>query len=249
MGTTLQRVKAVKPQPEPEEVTIDLEGGYIAQMGLIPAGDEGLEFTNEAIRHMAVSIGQLGGVNPQSGEIIVNDGNLLPLVAQELDVTGSAFFYTNIYVAGDTFIYGAFYGSGAGISNIPMFSIQGSLTDRPEIQSALESKADKDEVMGVLNEHTADMATLELIVAELQQASAGTNNPHQVTAEQLEALPCSGGSMHGHIDMGGMAQVINLPEPSNDQDAVSKIYLEKRLNHIEPQGDIGMGIYTNNPGF
>jgi hypothetical protein len=240
---------AAKPGTDPPEGgdSVDLGGGFVENMGFIPAGDEGLAFTNETIRHMGVSIGQLGGVNPETGEIVINEGNLLPLVAQELDVTGNAFFYTNTYVSGDTYIYGVIYGSGEGISNIPAANITGSITERPEIQQALQTKLDSDGVWETLDSSTAEITTLQLMTALLEQSVTDTNNPHQVTAEQVGALPFSGGTMFGHIDMAGLARIINLAEPVNDQDAVTRSYLEQRLNHILPQGDIGMGTYTNCP--
>jgi hypothetical protein len=247
--TALEAAKPTKPLPDPEAITIDLEGGYVKHMGFVPAGDEGMGFTNENIRHMAVSIGQLSGVNPETGQIIINEDNLLPLVSHELDVTRNAFFYTNVYIAGDTYIYGVLYGNGAGMSNIPSANITGSLTERPEIQQALQSKADSNGVWQTLNSCIADITALQLRTTLLEQGACDTNNPHQVSTEQLGALPNSGGSMSGHIDMSGVARIISLPEPINDQDAVPKCYLEKRLNYIEPQGDIGMGVYTNNPSL
>lgn len=277
LTTTSDAAKPTKPPNDPPaEDSIDLGGGFVENMGFVSAGDAGVDFTNEAIRHMAVSIGQLGGVNPETGEVIINEGNLLPLVAQELDITGSAYFYTNIYVAGDTFVYGAFYGSGEGISNIPVANITGSLAERPELQSALETKLDSDGVWTAIRGNASGVTNLEQVVfilntavptwnaaytwgnhalegyasfEELVVQSSTTNNPHQVTAEQLGTLLSSGGSMSGHIDMSGVARIINLPDPANDMDAVSKSYLERRLNYILPQGDIGMGIYTNSPGF
>ena len=407
LPTAANAVKPTTPPGEPPAGNnIDLGGGFVENMGFVSAADDGLDFTNEAIRHMAVSIGQLGGVNPETGDIVINQGNLLPLVARELDITGFAFFYTNVYISGDTFVYGAFYGSGAGISNIPVANITGSLAERPEIQHALQAKLDSDGVWETLDSSTANIATLQLITALLDQSISDTNNPHQVTAaqigaytaedtealvsnalfriqsisyiatnhvgnisitgsvsvlslqvtsnvtarmfygdgsgltnlsiaglsgslaerpemqaaletkldaegvwtaingnasgvsnlqpvvsilntamptwnaaytwgnhaveayanheelitltsvsnnphqvsaEQLGALLSSGGNMSGHIDMSRVARIINLPDPANDMDAVSKSYLERRLNHILPQGDIGMGIYTNSP--
>lgn len=246
LSTTSHAAKPTE-KPTPDGDSVDLGGGFVENMGFIPAGDEGLGFTNETIRHMAVSIGQLGGVNPETGQIIINEGNLLPLVAQELDVTKDAFFYTNVYIAGDTYIYGVIYGSGEGMSNIPSTIITGSLAERPEIQQALQIKLDSAGVWETLNSCIADITTLQLVTTQLEQSDSDTNNPHQVSAEQSGALPSSGGSMSGHIDMSGVARIISLPEPVNDQDAVSKSYLEKRLNYIEPQGDIGMGVYTNSP--
>jgi hypothetical protein len=271
---TSDAAKPERPPPEPEVNSIDLAGGFVENMGFVAAGDAGVDFTNEAIRDLAVSIGQLGGVNPETGEVIINEGNLLPLVAQGLDITGSAYFYTNIYIAGDTFVYGAFYGSGAGISNIPSTSIYGSLADRPEIQEALNSKLDVDGVWSAIYGNESAISNLLQSVLTLDQASTiwnaayqwgnhaeagyagrselethtgATNNPHQLQANQIGALPKAGGQMTGHIDLGGFARIINMPEPANDRDAVSKSYLDSRLNYILPQGDIEMGVYTNSP--
>jgi len=226
---------------------VDLGGGYITDMGFVAPGDTGQSFTNAEIRTMAVSIGQLGGVNPQTGEIIVNDDNLLPLVSKDLDVTGKAFFYTNIYVAADTYVYGVFYGSGAGITNLPMQNISGSLVMRPEIQSALSTKLDADGVWETINESATTIHGLQSLIAALDASVTDTNNPHRVTALQTGALPVTGGKVTGNIDLNDTARITNLPEPANDKDAVSKIYLDRRLQYIPPQGDISMGIYTNSP--
>jgi len=243
--------QAAKPgsgdQPPGQEGTIDLSGGYITNMGFINAADQGVEFTNSSIRTMAVSIGQLGGVNPETGEVIMDAGNLLPMVSKELDVTGKAFFYTNVYVAGDTYVYGAFFGSGAGLTNLPAQNISGSLTARPEIQSALNTKLDAAGVWETINQSTATITDLQNLIDALDASIEATNNPHHVTAVQVGALPVTGGTLSGHLNMNGIARIINLPEPANDQDAVSKLYLERRLSYIPPQGDIGMGIYTNAP--
>ncbi len=263
---TLLLAASVSADTKPPR-NINLRDGTIKNMGFIDAGDAGLAFTNENIRHMAVSIGQLGGVNPETGKIIANEGNLLPLVAQELDITGSGYFYTNVYIAGDTFVYGAFYGSGAGITNIPADNIQGSLIVRPEVRDALETKLDADGVWEAIHGLQQSVNTLNQATPRWDtayqwgnHAAAGyatsedinvhcgaTNNPHQVQAEQTGALPLSGGTLSGHIDMGGAARITNLPDPANTQDAVSKGYLDQRLQYIPPQGDIEMGIYTNAP--
>ena len=266
--------KPERPPPQYPGGTINLAGGYVTNRGFVDVEAAGTAFTNESIRNMAVSIGQLGGVNPETGDIIINKGNLLPLVAQELDTTGPAYFYTNVYVAGDTFIYGTLYGSGSGITNISASSIFGSLVDRPDIQTALESKLDADGVWVTIHGNAAAISNLLQSVFTLEQASpnwnaaylwgnhadAGyasgseldvhrstTNNPHQINPAQIGALPETGGRMHGHIDMSGDCRITNLPDPANNQDAVPKSYLEKRLNYIPPQGDLEMGVYTNQP--
>jgi len=221
--------EAVKPEtnapPGQEANVLNLKGGFVTNMGFVAAGDLGMEFTNAGIRTMAVSIGQLGGVNPETGEIIINEGNLLPMVTKDLDVTGKAFFYTNIYIAADTYVYGAFYGSGAGITNLPVQNISGSLFSHPDIQY------------------------MQHIIDSLNASVTATNNPHQVTAAQTGALPLTGGKVTGNIDLNDAARIINLPDPANDQDAVPKGYLDRRLQYIPPQGDIGMGTYTNAPGY
>ncbi len=227
--------------------TLDLSGGYVTNMGYIDAAVLDKEFTNAALRTLAVSIGQLGGVNPETGEIITDEANLLPLVSKEMDVTGKAYFYTNIYISGDTFVYGAIYGSGVGITNLPVQNISGLLTARPEVQSALSTKLDAEGVWETINESTATISDLQTVIDALNSSIEDTNNPHHVTAAQAGALAVTGGKVSGHIDMDGVARIVNLPEPASDQDAVSKAYLDQRLNFIPPQGDIGMGIYTNAP--
>jgi hypothetical protein len=187
LTTSALAAKPTNPLPDPDEITIRLGGGYVENMGFIPAGDQGEEFTNDTVRHMAVSIGQLGGVNPETGQIIFNEENLLPLVAQELDVTGNAFFYTNSFFGGNTYIYGVIYGSGAGITNVPADSIYGSLAVRPEIQAALNTKADHSAVWDAVNQNIVDIIEMQQMVAMLTQISADTNNPHQVTAHQTGA--------------------------------------------------------------
>ncbi len=249
LSTTAQALKPGSNDLPPGQAggTIDLGGGYITNMGFINATELGGSFTNSRIRSMAVSVGQLGGVNPATGEIITDANNLLPLVSSELDVTRSAFFYTNIYIAGDTFVYGAFFGSGAGLTNIPARNISGSLVSRPEVQGALATKLDADGVWNSINANVATLTDLESLIDALNASVTDTNNPHRVTAAQTGALPITGGSMSGAIDMRGMVRIINLPEPANDQDAVTKAYLDGRLRYIPPRGDIDMGIYTNAP--
>jgi len=142
-----------------------------------------------------------------------------------------------------------FYGDGSGLTNLPAASITGSLAERPEIQSALNTKLDADGVWTTIGTHALDIAGLQSSVAALDVVTGNTNHHHQVTAQQTSTLSISGGTMAGHIDMAMAHRLINLPDPVNDKDAVTKDYLDRRLNFIPPQGDLEMGTYTNRPGF
>jgi len=82
----------------------DMQSNLVINVGYVPAGDSGFSFTNEAIRGIAVSVGQLSGVDPETGNLITNTANLLPLKAQSLDVagliTGDGSGLTNLQVEG-----------------------------------------------------------------------------------------------------------------------------------------------------
>lgn len=407
MLTVAGSIHAQKPTSPPP--SYDLEGGYIFNMGKVSPIDGETGFTNTSLRHMSISVGQLSGVDPQTGQYITNKYELVSFVTRQLDVTGTAYFYTNLYIAGNIEAYGTISGDGTGITNISTSSLIGLITDRPELQEALAEKLDSEAAWTAINANAADITALEARVEELETSptsdrtdsanfkdaieantaditvlyeemvsvwdavdynadinavqqdsisqlqhshsndvaelrasvsnavsrlyaegyvstnetgdlsisgsilasnvtalsfigdgsgltnlsissiagtiveqpelltalagkldtngvwnaikenasavaeliaeSADTNNPHQVTAEQIEALPITGGSMTGHIDMDMSHRLLNLPEPANDDEAVTKSYLDKRLNYIIPQGDLAMGIYTNFPGY
>lgn len=239
----LTTAQAAKPGSD-----LDVQGAAIINMGLVDVKDGNDTLTNATYRSMAVSIGQLCGVVPETGEIIVNPNNLLPLVSQNLDVTGAAYFYTNTFTAGNMYVYGTIYGSGAGITNLPVQNITGLFTTRPEIQAVLE-KTDSN-ITGLqktIDETETNMVGLRDAIAALEIAVTNTNNPHEITCSKIGALPASGGTMTGPITLTGGARITNVPAPANDRDAVSKEYLERRLAYILPLGDISMGIYTNSP--
>ncbi|MGE4489084.1 MAG: hypothetical protein AB7E95_06030 [Kiritimatiellales bacterium] len=61
---------------------LNLQGGFLYNHGMVDAGDLGVTFTNAGVRDLTVSVGQLSGVNPDTGAAITNSANLIPLKAQ-----------------------------------------------------------------------------------------------------------------------------------------------------------------------
>lgn len=94
---------------------IDVKGGFIYNHGAINPGDVGMTFTNEGIRDITVSAGQLSGVDPETGLMITNSANLLSLKAESLMAV------SNI-VAG-----GSFIGDGSGLTNLNVDSLSGPI--------------------------------------------------------------------------------------------------------------------------
>lgn len=95
---------------------LDVQGGFVYNHGAINPGDVGITFTNAGIRDVTVSVGQLSGVDPETGVVITNAANLLPLKAQSLTVV------SNI-AAGGTFI-----GNGSGLTNLNAGFFNGSFS-------------------------------------------------------------------------------------------------------------------------
>lgn len=101
-----------------ESVTnnLDINGGFIYNHGAINPGDIGMTFTNEGIRDVTVSAGQLSGVDPETGAIITNAANLLSLKAKSLTAV------SNIVTGG------RFIGDGSGLTNLNVDSLSGSIS-------------------------------------------------------------------------------------------------------------------------
>jgi hypothetical protein len=95
---------------------LDVQGGFIYNHGAINPADVGLTFTNVGVRDVTVSAGQLSGVDPETGSVITNSANLLPLKAQSLTTV------SNI-VAGGTFV-----GNGSGLTNLNANSFSGVIS-------------------------------------------------------------------------------------------------------------------------
>ncbi|WP_370813333.1 hypothetical protein [Butyricicoccus pullicaecorum] len=75
-----------------------------------------------------------------------------------------------------------------------------------------------------LNTHAANN-TLHVTDAERQAWNNKAPGTHTHTAEQVGALPISGGTMTGALNMNGKA-LTNLPTPKNNKDAVPKDYVD-----------------------
>jgi hypothetical protein len=100
-----------------ESVTnnLNLSGGFIYNHGIVNPGDLDLTFTNAGIRDITISVGQLSGVDPETGDVITNATNLLSLKAQAVETTG------------DITAGGMFAGDGSGLTNLNAESISGTL--------------------------------------------------------------------------------------------------------------------------
>jgi len=92
---------------------LDVQGGFVYNHGAVNPGDIGLNFTNEGVRDVTVSAGQLSGVDPETGAVITNAANLLPLRVQSLDSAA------DVNAAGNVVAGGLFIGDGGGLTNLP----------------------------------------------------------------------------------------------------------------------------------
>jgi hypothetical protein len=95
---------------------LNVQGGFIYNHGAVNPGDIGLTFTNEGIRDITVSAGQLSGVDPETGEVITNSANLLALKAESLTAVSNV-------TAG-----GRFSGDGSGLTNLNAESLSGTIS-------------------------------------------------------------------------------------------------------------------------
>ncbi|MFH0880841.1 MAG: hypothetical protein V2A34_14090, partial [Lentisphaerota bacterium] len=84
---------------------LSVSNDYIRNLGLVDMASWGADVTS-AVRNLGVSLGQLSGVNPSTGDPITNAQNLLPISARSLTS------------AGDVTTRGMLVGDGAGITNL-----------------------------------------------------------------------------------------------------------------------------------
>jgi hypothetical protein len=94
-----------------DPVDLDLEGGAVYNLGLIPVSETN-DFQEAPFRGMAVSVGQLTGVHPEDGSMITNYYLLLPLMAQSVQVA-------------DLVDAGYFVGDGSLLTNLDAGSVTG----------------------------------------------------------------------------------------------------------------------------
>lgn len=89
---------------------LNLQNGFVYNHGLISPGSIGTNeytFTDAGVRDITISIGQLSGVDPETGEMITNSVDLLSLKVNSLTTID------DIITAA-----GSFIGDGSGISNL-----------------------------------------------------------------------------------------------------------------------------------
>ena len=95
------------------ESGVNAQGAFLYNHGFVNPGDMGLTFTNDGIRDVTVSVGQLSGVDPETGSIITNAGNLVSLKAESV-------VSINDIIAG-----GIFIGDASGLSNLNTIALSG----------------------------------------------------------------------------------------------------------------------------
>jgi hypothetical protein len=74
--------------PIMEQPGINMRGSYIVNMGFIDQTGSTNDFTDASMANYGVSVGQLVGVNPETGEAITNAVNLLPIMVRSALVAG-----------------------------------------------------------------------------------------------------------------------------------------------------------------
>lgn len=113
-----------------------------------------------------------------------------------------------------------------------------------------------------LNTHAANKA-LHVTAAERQAWNNKAPRTHTHTAAQVGALPISGGTMTGALNMNGKA-LTNLPTPKNNKDAAPKDYVDAAVsaksgwteleritvskNWIVPDGIYRIGVFAQGGG-
>ena len=98
-------------------------------------------------------------------------------------------------------------------------------------------------VQQALNTHAANH-TLHVTDEERQAWNNKAAGTHTHTAAQVGALPISGGTMTGALNMNGKA-LTNLPTPKNNKDAEPKDYVDTALANV-PKVELVFGTYTGN---
>lgn len=93
----------------------DAGGGFVFNHGAVFPAISGLTFTNQGVRDLTISVGQLSGVCPETGEVIADPFNLLPLRVQSIES------------AGDVVAGGTLYGDASGLWSIPAGALAGTL--------------------------------------------------------------------------------------------------------------------------
>ena len=68
---------------------ISLSNDYIRNIGFVDAAAWGSDYTG-TVGRLGVSIAQMAGINPETGEVITNSANLMPIMPRPMDMTDPA---------------------------------------------------------------------------------------------------------------------------------------------------------------
>jgi hypothetical protein len=98
--------------PVIDETGINMGSNYVYNLGYLDVAAASNDFTDAEVAHNAISVGQLVGVNPETGQMVTNAVNLLPIMAR------------SVFAAGEVNA-GWFAGNGGGLTNLNGGSIMG----------------------------------------------------------------------------------------------------------------------------
>ncbi len=112
-GSICMMVQA-RDKPIINKTGIDMLTNYVYNMAFLDMAATSNDFRDAEIAHHGISVGQLVGVNPETGQIITNAANLLSIMAR------------SAYVAG-TVDAGEFVGDGSGLTNLNAGMVVGYL--------------------------------------------------------------------------------------------------------------------------
>jgi hypothetical protein len=98
-------VVQAKDKPVIDETGINMGSNYVYNLAYLDVAATSNDFTDAEVAHNAISVGQLVGVNPETGQMITNAVNLLPIMVR------------SAYVAGE--VNAAWFaGNGGGLTNL-----------------------------------------------------------------------------------------------------------------------------------
>lgn len=98
-------VAQAKDKPTIDASGINMGSNYVYNLGFLDVAATSNNFTDAEVAHNGISVGQLVGINPETGQIITNAVNLLPIMAR------------SAFIAGEVNA-GLFSGDGAGLTNL-----------------------------------------------------------------------------------------------------------------------------------
>jgi hypothetical protein len=149
---------------------ISVSNDHVRNIGLVDMQGWGTDYTG-AVRHLGVSLGQLAGLDPATGQSLTNAQNFIPLHVRSL-VSQS-----NITAQG------AFYGNGEGLTNLNGQAIRaGTITDA---QLAADSVTQDKIVDGAI--HSNKLASGSVTTEKLGALAITSDKlaDHAVTSNKL----------------------------------------------------------------